>query len=402
MQVSQPTPARLSATLLALWLAACGGGGGDDTVASVPPPAPAPVAAGPVAAPPAPVAAPPAPAASAPVSPPVVAGPLAWTPVATLGAKTWHGVASNPTGTVLAAIANPGGVFLSRDAGVTWVDSGLPATPNWVAIDMDATGQALFAVAFGGAMYRSVDGGATWAVADTAFNAAGSLQYEGVTVSQDGRRVVATVLDGLVRVSQDGGATFTTSGGTAATARPWRWVDSSADGSVVVAVTQSAGTAPGQVHVSTDGGLTFVQREVMLGAAPNPGGWYRVAVSDDGSTMAVAGNTDFTGTSTGLFVSHDRGATWTQGNAAAGTYTSIDMNTTGSVIAATLSGATGRVLLSTNGGATFAPMTAPAGETNWRALAMNGAGTRLILAAGTFISTPGQVYLSSGTVAAAP
>jgi hypothetical protein len=396
--------ARISVALAALWLSACGGGGGGGDAPAAAPSglgAPAPATAAPTPATAAPTPAAPAPVAGTPTAAPATA--LAWAPAASLPSTTWHWVASNPAGTVLAATVIPGNVYLSRDSGATWNASTLPDA-NWISLDMDATGQTMVAVAFGGGMYRSTNGGTTWTQIDTAFNAGNNLQYESVTVSQNGQRVVATVLNGPIHVSVNGGNTFTTAGGSAAGANPWRGIDSSADGAVVVAVTQGQGTAPGAVHLSTDGGLTFALRPVPLGGLPNAGGWYRVAVSDDGNTIAVAGNTDFAGTSTGLFVSRDRGLTWVQGNVASGAYTSIDMSATGDVIAATMSGATGQVLLSTNGGTSFSPITTPAGETNWRALAMDAAATRLILAAGTFPSNTagvnGQVYLSSGTVAA--
>jgi hypothetical protein len=395
MNTATHSKVRISVALAALWLSACGGGGGDDNVVASTSPAPAPASAGntPTAAPaPAPTA--------APATPPVAAATaLAWTPVASLAANTWHWVASNPAGTVLAATSIPGSVFLSRDSGATWVNSGLPAA-NWIGLDMDATGQTMVAIGFSGGMYRSVDAGANWTRIDTAFNAGNNIEYESVTVSQNGQRIVAAVLNGPIYVSQNGGTSFTTAAGSAAASNAWRSVDSSADGSVVVAVSQAVAGTPGQVHVSTDAGATFAVRAVPLGGAANPGGWYRVAMSDDGNTIAVAGNTDFAGTSTGLFVSRDRGVTWVQGNAAAGAYTSIDTSATGDVIAATMSGPTGQVLLSTNGGTSFAPITAPAGETNWRSLAMNAAASTLVLAAGTFTGTTGQLYLSSGTVAA--
>jgi hypothetical protein len=320
MKTVEQKTIRISVALAALWLSACGGGGGggDTTAASAPSAAGTPAAGG---------GATPAPATSAtPAATPAAA--LAWTPAPSLPTTTWHWVASNAAGTVLVAAVNPGSVFVSRDSGATWVDSGLPQA-NWISVDMDVTGRTLVAVAFTGGMYRSSDAGATWTRIDTAFNAGNSLQYESVTVSQDGQRVVATVLNGPIYVSSNGGASFTTAGGSAAGVNRWRAIDGSADGSVVVAVTQGLDTQAGEVHVSTDGGATFAVRPVPLGGSANPGGWYRVAVSDDGNTIAVAGNTDFAGTSTGLFVSRDRGATWVQGNAAAGTYTSIDTSVNG-------------------------------------------------------------------------
>lgn len=376
-RATSKTRAHVTAAIAAMWLAACGGGGGGDS------PANPPVAVNP-----------PAPA-------PAPAGPLAWSAAATLPTTSWHWVASNPSGTVLAAAVIPGKVYVSRDSGANWVDSGLPDA-NWISLDMSANGERMVAVGFFGSMYRSTDSGATWSRIDTAFNPTNSREYESVTLSHDGQRVVAAVLNGPIYVSQNGGNSFVTAGGSAAAANAWRSVDSSADGSVVVAVTQGNGV-PGQVHVSTDAGVTFAARPVTTGGVANPGGWYRVAMSDNGDTIAVAGNSDYAGTSTGLYVSRNRGTTWTQGISTPGTYSSVDTSANGDIIATTRSGTNGQVLLSTNGGQSFAPITAPAGQTNWRALAMNAAATRVILAAGTFPTDAspartGQVYLSSGSL----
>lgn len=382
----------VTATVAALWLTACGGGGGGDDVAAAPSPAPAPVGA----PAPAPVPAPPA-------------QPLAWT-ATSLAANTWHWVTMNPSGTVQLATSIPGNVFVSRDSGATFVDSTLPVD-NWISADMSLDGTTMVAVGFGGGMYRSTDSGASWTKIDGAVNppqvgdAGGNLAYESVTMSQNGQRIVAVTMvdtgvganpaNGLVYVSQDGGATFTVAGGSAAAPAPWRAVDSSADGSVVVAAAQD-----GNVHLSTDGGLTFAALPVNIGAGAIADGWYRVAVSEDGNTIAVAGNTDFAGTSTGLYTSRDRGATWVQGNATSGAYTSIDMTADGGIMVATMSGA-GTVLLSTNGGTSFAPLaTLPPVETNWRAVSISGDAARLLLAAGTFFGATGQLYTSSGSVTA--
>lgn len=369
------TRVHVSAALAAMFLAACGGGGGGGD----------PLPADPVAGAPAPAPAP--------------ATPLAWN-ATSLAANTWHWVTMNPAGNIQAAAAIPGSVFLSSDSGATWRDSGLP-TDNWISVDMSEDGQRMAAVGFGGGMYLSTDGGNTWTKADTAFNPAlpgdpgGDLAYESVTMSQDGQRLVAVVMNGPAYFSTDGGATFATAGGSAAAAAPWRAVDSSADGMVVAAAAQD-----GNVHLSTDGGATFAALPVDIGAGPINDGWYRLAMSEDGNTIAVAGNPDFAGTSSGIYVTRDRGVTWTQGHASTGSYTTLDMSQDGGIIVGTMSGASGTVLLSTNGGQSFSSLgTLPAGETNWRSIAIDENATDLLLAAGTFFGATGQLYTSTGTIA---
>lgn len=381
---TKSTRVHVSAALAAMFLAACGGGGGGGD----PLPADPGAGGGGVNAP-----------APGPAPAPAPATPLAWN-ATTLAPNTWHWVTMNPAGTIRAAAAIPGTVFLSNDSGATWRDSGLP-TDNWISVDMTPDGQRMLAVAFGGGMYQSTDGGTTWAKIDTAFNpalpgdAGGDLAYESVTVSQDGQRIVALVMNGAAYVSTNGGTTFTPAGGSAAGAISWRAVDSSADGMIVAAAAQD-----GNVHLSTDGGVTFSALPVNIGAGAINDGWYRLAMSEDGNTIAVAGNPDFAGTSSGIYVTRDRGATWVQGHASTGSYTTIDMSADGGTMVATMSGAAGTVLLSQNGGQSFTSLgTIPAGETNWRSIAIDANATQLLLAAGTFFGATGQLYTSSGTVA---
>lgn len=291
----------------------------------------------------------------------------------------------------MAASAIPGTVNVSTDSGATWTATNLPGG-IWISVDMTADGTRMVAVALNGGMFMSTDSGANWTQIDTAVNPGGT-NYESVTISEDGQRIVAVDLSGNIYVSQNGTAATPTFTVTPVAGAAFRSVDSSADGAVVVAASQS-----GSLHLSTDGGATFAALPVVVGAPVNDN-WYRAAVSPDGNTIAVAGNTDYAGAlvSTGLYVSRDRGLTWTQGSATGGAYTSIDTSANGDIIVATMSGA-GQVLLSIDGGQTFAPIAAPAGETNWRTVAMTGDASRLLLAAGTFGAATGQLYLSSGSV----
>ncbi|HYF17804.1 MAG TPA: sialidase family protein [Ramlibacter sp.] len=290
----------------------------------------------------------------------------------------------------MVAAAIPGTVHISRDSGATWTASSLP-NANWISVDMTPDGQRMVAVAFEGAMYQSTNGGTTWTRIDNAFNAAGNLQYESVTISQDGQRIVAAVMNGRIFTSTNSGAAFTPATGSVTANNAWRAVDSSANGMVVVAASQN-----GELHLSTDGGLTFAALPVAVGATQVFDGWYRVALSDDGQTIVAAANPNFAGPSSGLYVSRNRGTTWTRGSTVSGPYTTVDTSANGDVIVATLS--SGQILRSINGGNTFTAITAPSGETNWRSIAITGNASRLLLAAGTFFGQTGRVYLSSGSV----
>lgn len=383
------------AVVLACSLAACGGGGGGDTA-----PAPVPSAQAPTPQPP---------SGSGPTSgggtTPTQAA-LTWSQPAGLSSHPWHWTATNPSGSLMVATSIPGGVYLSRDQGATWtVPSGLPGdSAIWIGADMSDDGQVIVAVSLNGGMYRSRDGGATWSRIDESFNAAGNMDYESVALSADGTRIVAGVMGGGIWASANGTAdtpTFkqATQVGGAALTSAWRAIDTDAAGMRVVAASHN-----GDAWISEDGGATFAPLDVSVAGTAIADGWYRLALSRDGTTLALAGNEDYAAgvaagsRSTGLYVGHFAAGAWTFARASdvKGSYTRVTIAANAPVIAATLSGPTGQVLVSGNNGTSFAPVTAPSGDTVWRSIALTGDAGHAVLAAGTFFGQPGNLYVSSG------
>lgn len=331
-----------------------------------------------------------------------VASGTSWT-AASVGSQVWHWLSSNAAGDVLVAGEAPlGRLRVSTDAGATWTTPDLPAGV-WISSDLSADGSRIVAVQFQGGMYLSTDRGATWTrVMHSLVNVAAGVQFESVTMSRDGLRLAAVTRDGALLLSNDGGTTWTAAS-LPATSEPkvFRGVDSSADGQVIVAASQG-----GDLFRSTDGGVTFVRLPVAVGVAPATQqiseNWYRLKMSPDGRTIAVAANRiESVASGTGIYVSRDGGATWTKGLNRIGDYTAIAMSDDGNTIAATISntGTTpGQVVRSTDAGATFQALTMPAGTTDWRAVAMSFEGDRLAVAAGFFATNEtGPLYLSAGS-----
>ncbi|HSW19628.1 MAG TPA: sialidase family protein [Ramlibacter sp.] len=324
-----------------------------------------------------------------------------WT-ASSLVPKVWHWISSDATGQVLLAGEAAGGFLnTSTDGGATWT-TGDSTGAIWISSDMTPTASRMVAVAFAGGMYSSTDRGVTWTqMTSTSLGVDLNAQsFESVTISNDGQRIAAVIQGGGVIFTTDGGTTWAIGAG-APTASGWRSIDSSADGSVLVAVTQDNT----DIYLSTNSGATWTASPVAVGspAAPVFDTWYRSKISADGNTIVVAGN-QFGGSSgSGVYVSRDRGVTWTQGLAAVGDYSAIAMSTDGQTIGVTQSnanvgGAAGRVLLSTDAGATFTPTTITgAADTDWRAIAMSADGNKLAVAAGRFLGpVTGQLYTSLG------
>lgn len=354
-----------------------------------------------------------------------VASGTNWT-AATVGPQVWHWLSSDAAGDVLVAGETAEGMQggrlrLSTDAGQTWTTPATLPAGVWISSDLSADGSRIVAVQFQGGMYLSTDRGATWTqVTASQVNRVGGFKFESVTMSRDGMHLAATIRDasdtqpgpgvgnGSLLISNDGGTTWTTAT-LPATTQPkvMRAVDSSADGQVIVAVSQG-----GDVFRSTDGGATpFTLVPIAVGTPPVAASenWYRVKTSADGKTIAVAANSiETTGTGgTGIYVSRDGGATWTKGLDRRGDYTAIAMSDDGTTIAATISNPNpnnstlttpGQVVRSTDAGATFQPLTMPAGTTDWRAIAMSFEGDRLAVAAGFFLTgEAGPLELSAGS-----
>lgn len=334
-----------------------------------------------------------------------------WTAPAGLPAKVWHWISSDATGQVLLAGEAAGGrLNTSVDGGQTWTTGNSP-TGIWISSDMSADGSRMVAVQYQSAtgtanMYMSVDKGVTWTpVTSTLFPGSG-VSFESVTVSQNGQRIAAVIQGGRLVYSNDGGTTWAnaTMPGTTQTFA-WRSVDSSADGSVIVAVSQDP-----HIFISTDAGATFREINVAIGTPATTvfETWYRVKISADGQTIAVVANQFGGSPGTGIYVSHDRGATWTKGFTLTADYSALAMSADGTRIAATVSNAnpatpasgaaaTGRIVMSTNGGTTFTPVTMPGTNTDWRAIAMSADGDKMATAAGRFTGpTTGLLYTSLG------
>lgn len=335
-----------------------------------------------------------------------VAPGTVWTP--RLTPKMWHWISSNSGGDVLVAGEGPGNLHTSSDGGATWTVGNSPAGFTWISSDMTPTANRIVAVQYGGGLYMSADRGTTWTqitTTDPGVNLS-AQSFESVNISQDGLRIVVAVQNGPIYVSSNAGQNWTVAtlvGGGALTGW-WRSVDGSADGMILMAADHN-----GVLYRSTDGGATWATRNVVIGGVTVSDSWYRLKMSADGQDVAVVGNSFGTSAAgTGIYISPDSGATWTKATSLVADYSAVAMSSDGQVITVTVSDpnaappagtpprATGRVLRSTDGGATFAELDLPGAETNWRAVATSYDGNKLAVAAGTFGTVTGQLYTSLG------
>jgi photosystem II stability/assembly factor-like uncharacterized protein len=304
--------------------------------------------------------------------------------------RIWHSLSMDAAGDVIVAGEAGGMLHVSTDGGSTW-NVGASPSGTWTSSATSSTGNRIYAVAYFGNMYLSTDDGANW----TALSPA-SAPWEGIATSADGMHVAAVAQQQPLMLSSDGGATWhnvTMPDGLGD--HWWRSVAMSDDGTKIVAVAHT-----GEIFRTTDGGTTWSSITVSVGGAAVTDTWYRVKTSADGQTIAVVGNTFGGAPGTGIYVSHDGGTTWTKGFDLVADYTFLAMSADGQTIGATVSnmvsGSTttpGRVVMSSDGGATFTAVT-PGSDTNWRAIAMSANGSRVATVAGGFdTGSTGLLYI---------
>lgn len=215
--------------------------------------------------------------------------------------------------------------------------------------------------------------GDTWNEA----TAAGARQWYQVASSASGIKLAAVVNGGYIYTSTDSGATWTerTNSGSG----DWMSIASSSDGTKLVASRAWAGN--GSIYTSTDSGATWVER-TSVGSRR----WFYVTSSDDGTKLAaVDGNTSTGGY---IYTSTDSGATWTEQTASGQRqWKAISSSSNGSKLAAIVS--TGQIYTSTDSGATW---TARDSNRNWQRITSSSDGTKL---AATVLG--GYIYTSANS-----
>jgi hypothetical protein len=209
----------------------------------------------------------------------------------------WGGVASSADGNTLAVAApyasdgsSPGAVFSSTNSGTTWVSNNMNYATG-VAVSADG----IKMVAAGSAVWRSTNSGVTW-MPDTAAPAIGSWSSPSqcIASSADGNKLVLCVLpavfppynpsQGLIYVSTNFGDTWNPA---QTPTYNWSFVASSADGNTLLAVPPFL--VPGPICLSTNSGATWSTNNSPFQD------WGALAASADGGKLVAAAASDVNG-----------------------------------------------------------------------------------------------------------
>ena len=321
--------------------------------------------------------------------------------------QNWWSVASSASGQKLAAVANnfaglqapgssaSGSVWTSTDAGASWTERKAPGNAPWSSIASSADGTKLAAVGVGTQIWTSDDSGITWLPRAT------NLFWDSITMSSDGSRMAAATLetnagtgDGRIfTLAQAPGAAFGEGSWVQQTeSQMWRSIASSADGKNLVAAAHRDGATSAQpgVFTSDNYGVTWTPRSTPAVSA------YRVASSADGKNLVMAERFGK------IYTSSNFGVTWSAGTSEGG-FNSVASSADGSVLVAVqangksiveiaadstvIPGRTGKLLVSTNAGATW---TERATRSWWRGAAVSADGNRLVGAVNV-----GQIHVST-------
>ncbi len=321
--------------------------------------------------------------------------------------QNWWFVASSASGQKLAAVANnfvglqapngsagSGSVWTSADAGATWTERMAPGNAPWSSIASSADGTKLVAVGIGTQIWTSGDSGENWQARDI------NRAWDSVTMSADGSRMAAATLETtnagnngrIYTLEQAPGAAFGAGAWIErAGAQMWRSIASSADGRKLVAAAYQdvANTQLTGVFTSDNFGETWIRRPTPAVSA------YRVASSADGTRLAMVERFGK------IYTSSDSGVTWSAGMFEGG-FNSVASSADGSVLVAVqangtnpateptaaIAGRSGKLLVSTNFGATWVERATP--NRWWRGAAVSADGNRLVGAVNV-----GQIHVST-------
>lgn len=281
-------------------------------------------------------------------------------------------VASNALGTVSGAplefIVGP------------WNILSVPPAQEWRSLALSADGSQLVGIAGTSTLLQSPDAGQTWNLTNLA-----SAQLQSIAISADGNRLIAGV--GGPFAANAGPVYYSTNRGTnwiksSAANHNWYGLATSGDGLSVAATDPFAQ----QVLISTNGGQSWTTNSPTVAA-----NWSSIAESADGGTLiAAAGGLD-TGTTGPLYLSLDRGLSWSSNHLGNQYWRSVAVSADGRTLLAAVGGLhSGPVYLSTNAGSSWAALDLPL--TNWQQVTVSADGTRMA-AISRSGSTP--IYTSS-------
>jgi photosystem II stability/assembly factor-like uncharacterized protein len=251
--------------------------------------------------------------------------------------------------------SSSGGILKSTDGGTTWSSTALTGQ-SVIALTVDPTSSAvLYAGTFAKGIFKSTNGGAAWSAISTGLNITNITSVAAVTVDQRNSTIIYAAIPttgGGIYKSTNGGSTWVAATPLGDTNCRMIAIDPTASSTLI------AGSQGGGIYKSVDTAASWT--------ALNPGGLTKysirvVAFDPTAANTLYLGANDGTGGGSGqIFKSTDSGKTWaaaTSGlaNRAMNTIIVDPTNPQTLYAGVDLSGSTGGVAKSTNGGTSWTP-----------------------------------------------
>lgn len=276
------------------------------------------------------------------------AGGFTWTQDTDGYSDSWYDISASNDGQKVFAGSSirP---YVSSDGGATWVTTDLPSASQWIGA-VSGDGSKIIALPDGYYAHISEDGGDTWTPLSV-----GSfiVTWTDVAMSANGQKIVASTNFGLY-ISSDGGATWSEKGPVPSTG--WQSVAVSDDGTKI-----AVGMVFGSIYTSSDGGDNWVQNVVGSGS----GQWYAITSSADGNILTAAGFS-------AIYRSNNAGASWSLQSDMSGTggWRGLASSNDGSRLIGVKGGvSSGYIYSSVDGGINWLRQDA-AGLAKWKGLIM--------------------------------
>jgi hypothetical protein len=309
----------------------------------------------------------------------------------------WNAIASSSDGTRLLAadklgVSNFSSVYVSTNAGTTWIAAITLTNINWASVASSADGTKMFAAAqgvilgpggTGSSLYSSGDSGVTWTQMTAPVVVSSSIAASG-----DGTKLAVAVGgfggQGPIYTSTNSGQTWTQ---TSAPQTSWGAIASSADGAKLAAAVAGGITpvGPGQfvtntglIYTSGNGGATWAT------AGPTLALWGSIASSADGTRLAAC--VELGG---GIYISTNSGNSWTKTTAPTGNWSSVASSADGTRLAAVVYH--GPIYTSINSGVTW--ISNNIAPSYWTAIASSADGGALAV-----VDYPGGIVTSRSTL----
>ena len=161
-------------------------------------------------------------------------GGVTWVVQTPLGNNSWRSASVSSDGQTI-LVGGTGRPQLSKDGGVTWAPVTAVGSGDWAATTVSGDGQVMLAGSYGGSLWLSTDAGLTW-VAQVIFG--NNVNWWRGACSSDGRTLLCSVFGGGVYLSKDSGATWIKQ--TVLPDAEWRAAALSSNGLVMLAGASAA------------------------------------------------------------------------------------------------------------------------------------------------------------------